>query len=187
MKKFLLLWVLGLALLAWCANNKEEIELLKEQNTLLKQQLHNSKEELEKPNQEINKAQNVQEIISEKQKESKGQENKPDVVKLTVSRMWWALSRQVQVVWDISYKNEWWWESYPINSNEIAEEYIGWRFNGWWYLLQATCNEWYTMMKCWAFSKSDSVTIDTTTDACQLWNEDPNLMRTSMIIECHKN
>ncbi len=73
--------------MAGCANNKEEIELLKEQNTLLKQQLDNSKEELKKPNQEINKAQNVQEIVSEKQKESKGQENKPDVVKLTVSRI----------------------------------------------------------------------------------------------------
>lgn len=89
------------------------------------------------------------------------------------------------MVWDQTYYNsDWIIESFPINWEQSLNWEIGFWFNWWGYALIASCGEWYIMTKCEPFSTTDSV--DNQTTQCFLWNEDPNLMRTSMIIECTK-
>lgn len=152
--------------LSWCTNN-QEVEQLKIQNAVLQEKL----------NQTVPVEENT------------GLINKPNIVTVTISWLWWALSRQTSVIGeqrffitDPFYTA--WYESLPINSEEGAKDFVEYRFNWWWYALIATCNEWYAMTKCEPFSKTDSVENQWT--QCFLWNEDPNLMRTSMIIECSK-
>ena len=126
------------------------------------------------------------EVVQQPAKTTKKIENnnvKPDKVRITVSWLWWALSRQTSAIGESFYTST--NESYPINSEKGAQDYIWYWFNGWGYALIASCNDGYSMTKCVPFSKADYVENQTT--QCFLWNEDPNLMRTSMIIECRKN
>lgn len=156
MKKLLsLIAILWLVVLAGCANNNEELILLKEQNALLQKQIN----------------------------EATLESRKPDRARLIVSWIWGSLSRDTAAIGDIYYDET--KESSPINSSEVANEYINLWFNWWWYSLIAGCNEWYEMISCLPFSESDSVVFSEYW-GCYLSNEDPDLMRTSMIVECEK-
>lgn len=108
------------------------------------------------------------------------EEIKPDVVKATISRIWWGLSRQTSMVWDMVYGIE----TMPINE-ETLKNIIWYYFNSAWDTLIASCGNWYKMTKCTRYSNDDNVT-NNDNEMCRLLNEDPNLMRTSMIIECAK-
>ena len=163
MKKILLISILLIlfwSTLTGCTNNKE-IDQLKQENSDLKEKLW------------INN-------------ESTGWiESKPNIVKATISRIWWSLSRQTSIVGDkIYYNSDWIIETLPINWENSLNWEVGFWFNWWGYALIASCSEWYIMTKCEPFSTTDAV--DNQTTQCFLWNEDPNLMRTSMIIECTK-
>lgn len=157
--------LLSVVVLSWCTNN-QEIEQLKIQNAVLQEKLN-------------------QTVPVE---ENSGVINKPNIVTITISWLWWALSRQTSAIWEQKFFTTDpfynWYESLPINSEEVAKDFVGYWFNWWWYALIASCNEWYAMTKCTPFSKTDYVENQGT--QCFLWNEDPDLMRTSMIIECSK-
>lgn len=150
-------------ILSWCTSNQKLKELEKE-NTSLREKLW--------------------EITST----TSWNLNKPNIVTITLSRLGWALSRQTSAIWEQKFFTDNqiynWYESLPINSEEVAKEFVSYRFNGWGYALIASCNDWYAMTKCEPFSETDSIENQWT--QCFLWNEDPNLMRTSMIIECSK-
>ncbi len=126
------------------------------------------------------------EVVQQPVKTTKKIENndpKPDRVVVTVSWLWWALSTQTTAIGETYY----WTESYPINSEKAAQEYVNYWFTAWW-RLTVGCNDGYTITKCAPFSKTDSV--DNQLDQygwCFLWNENPNLMRTSVVVECRKN
>lgn len=159
MKKILLISML-LAFfwltLTGCTNNKE-IEQLKQENSDLKQKLW------------INN-------------ESTGWiENKPNVINATISRIWWSLSRETSIIWhEIYYNTNIWEEILPLQPKDYLRQF----FNSAWDSLVINCNEWYIMKKCEPFSNTDNVKFDD--NSCRLLNEDPDLMRTSMIIECYK-
>ena len=145
--------------------NNTELKQLKEENKTLKE--------------ELPKKQNTYKTFNKTN-------NSPDRVNLTVSRIWWSLSREVSVSWFSV-----WWQSsehpdtIPIQSKEDALKYINYGFNRWWYFLIVWCNDGYIKTSCKPFSNSDY--IEEQDFWCYLWNEDPNLMRTSVIIECTKN
>ena len=185
MKKLLPLIFVTL-LLAGCAS-QESVDQLKLQNQLLQTQIEQQKQIMNLQNTIANTGVNQQkEVVQQPAKTTKKIENnnvKPDKVRITVSWLWWALSRQTSAIGESFYTST--NESYPINSEKGAQDYIWYWFNGWGYALIASCNDGYSMTKCVPFSKADYVENQTT--QCFLWNEDPNLMRTSMIIECRKN
>lgn len=113
-------------------------------------------------------------------------DKKPNTIKATISWIWWSLSREISIIWDeIYYNSDIWEEIIPINPNTV-ENYVRTHFNSAWDLLIASCNEWYIMKECDSFSNTDDVTQQIKDNQCILLNEDPNLMRTSMIVECLK-
>ena len=156
-----IIWLVLLTALSWC--NNTELTKLQEENEILKEQLL----EKEKKSTKINKY--------------------PDRINLTISWIWWSLSREISVsgfsVWgqDTEYP-----ETTPINSKDSWYEYIRTYFNRWWYALVAGCNEWYKITNCKQFWNNDSVEFSNDLWSCWLYNEDPNLLRTSMKIECSK-
>lgn len=164
MKKIILVSIMILSLfLVWCTSN-QKLEQLKQENSILKNQLW----------------------ISETSNVTSWTETKPNIARLTVSRIWWALSRQTSIIWEQIYFNpDLWDEIYPINSEEVAKDFIWYYFNSAGDLLIASCNEWYVMRDCRKFWDTDNVSkwIE---NQCMLQNENPDLMRTSMIIECAK-
>lgn len=167
MKKIIRVSMLSLLFfLGGCTNYKDTIEL-KRENAELKTKL-----EVYEPKTGTN----VEDVNFSQ---------KPNVVRATISWLWWALSRQTSIVWDKSYyHSDWITETLPINWESSLDWEVGFRFNGWGYALIASCWEGYIMKSCEPFSQTDSV--DNQDTQCFLWNEDPNLMRTSMIIECIK-
>lgn len=159
MKKKLLIPILLMFFwltLTGCTNNKE-IDLLKQENLQLKEKLW------------------VEGEITWTE------EKMANLVKATVSRIWWSLSRETSIIWDeIYYNTDIGEETIPLQSKNYLWQF----FNSAWDSLVINCNEWYIMTKCEPFSNIDNVTSDD--NSCRLLNEDPNLMRTSMIVECDK-
>lgn len=107
--------------------------------------------------------------------------NKPDAIKATISWLWWSLSRETSIVGDVKY----WIETTPI-SNEAVKDYLWYYFNSAWDTLIAECNNWYKMTQCEWYSNKDNV-VNSDNSLCRLLNDNPDLTRTSMIIECTKN
>lgn len=170
MKKLLIIWliIISSSIIVWCSSN--EVTELKIQNALLQEKLNQAEQGKTKDQEwslNVKKEKEVENTI------------KPDKAVITVSWIWWALSTQTSARGEAYY----WNESYPINSEESAKDFINYMFTRWWMLLVG-CNDWYNMLKCKPFSAADYVQVES--DACYLWNEDPNLMRTSVIIECSK-
>ncbi|HKL44335.1 MAG TPA: hypothetical protein VJ892_03585 [Candidatus Absconditabacterales bacterium] len=163
MKKSVI-FIIGLVLLtALSGCNNTELTKLQEENEILKEQLL----EKEKKSTKINKY--------------------PDRINLTISWIGGSLSREISVsgfsVWgqDTEYP-----ETTPINSKDSGYEYIRTYFNRGGYALVAGCNEGYKITNCKQFGNNDSVEFSNDLGSCWLYNEDPNLLRTSMKIECSK-
>jgi len=158
------------AILSGCTN--KEFEQLKNENAILKNE--------------------IKKYTLAEEKKDNDSLPQPDYLRTTISRLWGSLSKQTSIIWDAFYYNPYLWyeEALIINNWESVKDYIWYHFNRWWYLLMVSCWDWYYMTKCEPLWTSDITNVQRyeseKLDQCVIWNEDPDELRISMIVECHK-
>lgn len=107
----------------------------------------------------------------------------PTSYDLTISRLWWSLSRDIAIVWDQTYQNGLYTETYPVPGDFLSK--LWWYFNAWWYAYFVSCPEWYQITSCVPFNTDiNNFSPLDDLDRCWLMNEDPDLMRISLNMTC---